>query len=1802
MPLPQNRNREGVGGLIPPPAQPVRRFTTPSIGDGFYAERVDVSARDYVPLKRGTPYSTIKDAKQSVIDQFPNLYFLKETLDPFFYPWAMRLWATDEDAESSYNAEVTYLNENVDYPSYSRIYTVRREEYEANPTLGIGTPLTGIVAVRIDSPGSGYTKDDVVSFDSGDAEAELVVDSDGAIVAVVVKAEGDGYDSASLPAVSITSATGSGAALSAIMQDKTAVLTSQKKIELADDDPLSQEKVRIIRIYETLPGPFDYSTRLDPDGVVVAIATRRNIAADIESGSSISGGIWYKRTKKGDLNSYVADEIVETRGIPGNAIPAVLVGDDLYGSYTSRTLYYSDYIEPEVSEYGGVLTTVEKKDVSESISEQIRRTKKWLDDASYAITIPNVIPEEFMALIPTTTISHKVVGVATQPSLGTNEFARAEKQLDAVFKRVTVETLGEISLPITHITERETNDFGGGILNIIRTLASGLQDADEGFNVFYSDVKDLGNGLSYKETHEFQLTAGAFPSVPSAQIGADAYIAYIYSEIKAPEDISPEVSESGGVLTTVEEEPLTWFRSTEKVTTKTWLDDADYSVTIPNVIPMEFRALIPTKVVAHRVVGTASQPSLGSSEFARAEKQLDKIFKRVTVESLSDVAVPIVHVTEMETNEFGGGIMNVIRTLDAGVQDADEGFNVFYSKVEDLGNGFSFKETHEFQLTAGDFPSIPSAQVMADMYVAQIYTQIKEPADIAPEASEAGGVLTTVEEEPLTWFRSVEKTSTKNWVDDADYSVTIPNVIPMEFRALIATTTVAHKVAGIASQPSLGTGEFARAEKQLDKLFKRVTVESLGDISVPITHTTEMETNDFGGGIMNVIRTLDAGLQDADEGFNVFYSKVEDLGNGLSYKETHEFQLTGGDFPSVPSALLGADMYVAQIYTQIKEPADIAPESSESGGVLTTVEEEPLTWFRSVEKSTTKNWVDDADYSITIPNVIPMEFRALIPTRVVAHRVAGIASQPSLGTGEFAHAEKQIDKIFKRVTIESLADISVPITHTTEMETNDFGGGILNIIRTLDSGVQDADEGFNVFYSKVEDLGNGLSFKETHEFQLTGGEFPSVPSALVASDMYVAEIYTQIKEPADITPAATESGGVLTTVEEEPLTWFRSTEKTSTKNWVDDADFSITIPNVIPMEFRALIPTTVVAHKVAGIASQPSLGTGEFARSEKQLDKIFKRVTVESIGDVAVPITHTTEMETNEYGGGIMSIIRTLDAGVQDAEEGFDIFYSKVEDLGNGLSFRETHQFQLTAGAFPAIPWAQIAQDGETEEGTSEIKAPGSITPGLTESGGVLTKTEQEPLTSFRSVEKASTRTWVDDADYSITIPNVIPQWARALIPTTTVGHKVAGTASQPSLGVGEFARAEKQIDKIFKRVTVESLNFGSLPLVLTNRGLTEKFGGSATTITVTLATENTLSQNQGLTVLDSRVDKLGNGMEVRTTEEADVGAWYYLYGQEYDEGLDVLIPFLERTIPAQSQQGQAHTDIKPQDIWRSRLRSIDTAAAEAVLGAYLMQYPSKTNINMPDKLVSLTGSIESKTGNAADSEFGTSTGYGSYSINLDLRADATASAVIIPEIVAEIKQFYGANIDCTHFIFFLPNPVTSADVLAKINELLGESVAAWPKFNPQTLTMLIIGGDAYLKVNAVSKGSYSQSADLSSQSMTSGGGTGQSKARGMTVRRYEISPTIHEALVVGGVTDDTVDLNAYCASEAVGLGPAEYVSETDTIDAFTLPTSFDATDGDTDWPTAGKFLYRVDARPYKYGFVMFHVIVVDAADFPTNV
>lgn len=78
-------------------------------------------------------------------------------------------------------------------------------------------------------------------------------------------------------------------------------------------------RVKLYVRYETLPGPWIYSTRLDEDGEIVTVATRRNKTADIVSTEGVDSGVWTKVSKQGgDVNA--AQEVSESRYVPARQV------------------------------------------------------------------------------------------------------------------------------------------------------------------------------------------------------------------------------------------------------------------------------------------------------------------------------------------------------------------------------------------------------------------------------------------------------------------------------------------------------------------------------------------------------------------------------------------------------------------------------------------------------------------------------------------------------------------------------------------------------------------------------------------------------------------------------------------------------------------------------------------------------------------------------------------------------------------------------------------------------------------------------------------------------------------------------------------------------------------------------------------------------------------------------------------------------------------------------------------------------------------------------------------------------------------------------------------------------------------------------------------------------------------------------------------------------------------------------------------------------------------------------------------
>jgi hypothetical protein len=283
-----------------------------------------------------------------------------------------------------------------------------------------------------------------------------------------------------------------------------------------DIDVICEEVVQC----RPVPGNPMVDSKPDKDGKQLAVVKTLKDTTTITVQEVISSGFWVKTSKQA-VSDLVAYEFVEARAIPGNIIPSASVNGDQEIRDISTVLRDESLITPSSTESGGFITTVEKDAVSDLVANQITTVTQWLDKAFYSQKIPDsVIPVEFRAAIPTTTESHVLAGTASAAgaTLTGSQIFVSEKQLTKNLYEHRTEDFGSIGFPIIQTNYETTEEYGGGILQVIRTLNDSVLTVDEGESVVRSEVHEIGQSyLWFKETAS-RFGAAAWPILLGTEV------------------------------------------------------------------------------------------------------------------------------------------------------------------------------------------------------------------------------------------------------------------------------------------------------------------------------------------------------------------------------------------------------------------------------------------------------------------------------------------------------------------------------------------------------------------------------------------------------------------------------------------------------------------------------------------------------------------------------------------------------------------------------------------------------------------------------------------------------------------------------------------------------------------------------------------------------------------------------------------------------------------------------------------------------------------------------------------------------------------------------------------------------------------------------------------------------------------------------------------------------------------------------------------------------------------------------------
>ena len=333
------------------------------------------------------------------------------------------------------------------------------------------------------------------------------------------------------------------------------------------------------------------------------------------------------------------------------------------------------------------------------------------------------------------------------------------------------------------------------------------------------------------------------------------------------------------------------------------------------------------------------------------------------------------------------------------------------------------------------------------------------------------------------------------------------------------------------------------------------------------------------------------------------------------------------------------------------------------------------------------------------------------------------------------------------------------------------------------------------------------------------------------------------------------------------------------------------------------------------------------------------------------------------------------------------------------------------------------------------------------------------------------------------------------------------------------------------------------------------------------------------------------------------------LQEQDYIQNLDVVIPKTRQELPSASTGiGTNFKDIRALDTVRSEVVTVDPSAIAAVLNAYNLAFPGTANvIDFPPILTSLRAvtSISSGDGSYSDSSNGFGEGT-TFFHSSSASARAQGSASIAPDIIVETNRIWGRNVPITTYFFFMPIPVTRGQVLTKLQTLTGQPlVNDWPKFNPQSHTIIVTGGKVSVEAQARASGQFSSTSN--GLSWASSTGQGSSVDVSSSIRHVTISDCIHDNITID-TSLFTSELS--CNATATANGSVEILGVTlggditeppspspSNVFATITPSSFSATTPAGVSALTGYYLVHSDGRPFGYNFAQFTAEVVNMAD-----
>jgi hypothetical protein len=453
--------------------------------------------------------------------------------------------------------------------------------------------------------------------------------------------------------------------------------------------------------------------------------------------------------------------------------------------------------------------------------------------------------------------------------------------------------------------------------------------------------------------------------------------------------------------------------------------------------------------------------------------------------------------------------------------------------------------------------------------------------------------------------------------------------------------------------------------------------------------------------------------------------------------------------------------------------------------------------------------------------------------------------------------------------------------------------------------------------------------------------------------------------------------------------------------------------------------------------------------------------------------------------------------------------------------------------------------------------------------------------------------------------PDPTPEKFRVKIPAQTFQSTGVGEAVPPILGSIDLSRSEQQVTKFVKRTSATQRSIPNNTR-LTSKTYTSELGGGIASVDEFISNNPAIDNAPtGNSVLDAQSVKENNpelGTIYKTglvsAESEALGDDRFLkrivkldsigelFGQDYDESLDIRIPFSQKIINAKTPLEDGPVDIQPRDVANSLRRKYDVDAFAEQIEDYYWELPDLAQVNLPNRLKSASVVFSKDAG----FQYGDGEGTTYY-------WRSGGSSAVAGEMVYDVEEGYSGSVPATKYIFFLQKATASiSNVIAKIRAKDAESgrtlTKYFPNVRPTSHSIAIVGGSISIEAQ--------ESVSLNSSSKS--GGSTINTAVGMS----RTPPTIHPIIPI------------FISSEAPNYTPALRLNKETTIVSsirpkisisgnpfsFSSPYTLQWSEGSSKQPAIpateytefpdGRYLVAVNSSPYRFGYIRIEALVAD--------